>query len=177
MKILFVCLGNICRSPAAEGVLKAKLLQEKSLNHIQVASCGLGPWHVGELPDPRMRKAAQTYGIELTSRAQQFSEKFASEFDLILAADQSVLEALFSRISDYDLIKKFHLITRFHPILTNEDLADPYHGNTQAFLDVMKILDQACDGIITFLKNMPSTALPLEKISNGFYSPASSIEN
>ena len=87
MKVLFVCLGNICRSPAAEGVLKALLIQKQLDRVMEVDSAGTGDWHVGEKADPRMRQAALDRGIELTSRGRQVCNEDFSKFDWIIAMD------------------------------------------------------------------------------------------
>ena len=87
VKIIFICLGNICRSPAAEGIMK-KLVADKQINDkYHIESAGIGGWHVGELPDKRMRKHASLRGFDLNSRAQQFEDSFFNKFDYIVVMD------------------------------------------------------------------------------------------
>jgi len=92
--VLFVCLGNICRSPAAEGLLRHQAGVHASDMEIRVASCGIGSWHIGQRPDSRMRRAAEERGVHLTKTAQQFHEGFWEEFDYILGADNGVIQWL-----------------------------------------------------------------------------------
>ena len=97
-KILFVCLGNICRSPAAEGIFKQKIKERDLENFFVVDSAGTGGWHVGNLADPRMRQTALSRGIELTSRSRKIEESDLYEFDHILVMDNDNLEAVKSLI-------------------------------------------------------------------------------
>ena len=87
VQVLFVCMGNICRSPAAEGIFKHIIHQDPSLN-IHVESCGIGDWHIGKGPDDRIQEVLKTRGIALTNLAKQFQYKFFDQFDYILASDQ-----------------------------------------------------------------------------------------
>ena len=100
-KILFVCLGNICRSPAAEGVFKQKIKERDLEKFFVVDSAGTGSWHVGNLPDKRMRATALSRGIELTSRSRQIEENDLYEFDLILVMDKDNLDAVKSLTKDH----------------------------------------------------------------------------
>ena len=97
-KIVFVCLGNICRSPAAEGVFKKKIRERDLENFFLVDSAGTGGWHVGNLADPRMRETALSRGIELTSRSRKIEESDLYEFDHILVMDNDNLDAVKSLI-------------------------------------------------------------------------------
>jgi len=150
--ILFVCLGNICRSPAAEGVLRHMISQDSQLAHVHVESCGLGDWHAGKLPDERMRSAAKERGIELMSRAQNFKLQFFEDFDYILAADHEVLKVLYSFAKEPTEKAKIHLITAFSSTFKNEEIPDPYYGGDAAFELVLDIIEDACQGIIGHLK-------------------------
>ena len=93
-KILFVCLGNICRSPAAEGIFKKKIKDRELENLFVVDSAGTGGWHVGNLADRRMREAALSRGIELTSRSRKIDDNDLYEFDHILVMDKDNLNAV-----------------------------------------------------------------------------------
>lgn len=111
--VLFVCLGNICRSPAAEGFLRNLSAKDPDLHNLQIESCGLGEWHVGQLPDERMREASKNRSVILSSRAQQFQSEFLDRFDLILAADNEILNELYRHAKTPEHKAKIHLITHF----------------------------------------------------------------
>ena len=109
-KILFVCLGNICRSPAAEGVFLDLIVKKNQQAEFEVDSEGTGDWHIGELPDKRMRSAALNRGIELTSRARQFNRVDFDKFDLVIVMDDSNFKNVYSMASTElhkSKIKKF----------------------------------------------------------------------
>ena len=148
-RILFVCLGNICRSPAAEGVLQ-HLAKELDFH---VESCGLGDWHEGQLPDPRMRAAALERGIPLTSRAQAIHPDHFDRFDLILAADHSVVHELQKHASKPEQKAKIHLMTKFSPIYKDQEVPDPFYENQAAFELVMDMVQDCCEGLISELQN------------------------
>ncbi|MGK5593827.1 MAG: low molecular weight protein-tyrosine-phosphatase [Parachlamydiaceae bacterium] len=149
-RVLFVCLGNICRSPAAEGVLK-RMAEESDLE-IYVDSCGLGDWHVGELPDARIRNAAQVRGLILSGRAKKFDENFLDHFDYILAADHEVLECLHQFAKDPQHKAKIHLMTAFGTAYKGQPIDDPYYGGDAAFEYTLDVLEDACSGLIKEIK-------------------------
>ncbi len=149
-KILFVCLGNICRSPAAEAIFLHKLSEMKLLNEFHVDSAGTGGWHVGRLADSRMRQAASLRGISISSRARQICLNDFNNFDLILTMDNSNLQDVL------ELSKKasINFKANIQPLLeysTNNDFAevpDPYYGGNNGFDQVLDILNDAIDGLI-----------------------------
>ena len=151
--ILFVCLGNICRSPAAEGILRHKARKDTELQDLHVESCGLGNWHVGQLPDERMREAAKIRGYVLSNRAQQFDEFFLDQFDLILVADSAVLNDLYRFAKSPDHKAKIHLITNFSSIYRGQDIPDPYYQGEGGFQLVLDMIEDSCEGLIEFLKS------------------------
>ncbi|MDF2576880.1 MAG: wzb [Chlamydiales bacterium] len=169
ISVLFVCLGNICRSPAGEAILKYKLRNFPQLDQlVHVESCGTGGWHIGELPDSRMRAAAAKRHIPMTSSAQQFKSIFFDQFDYILAADHSVLETLQSYTSKKEYLDKIQLINRFNPNLEYymQEVPDPYYGGDEGFDHVLDMLDSACDGLIKELSTKAlELNLPLLKFS------------
>jgi protein-tyrosine phosphatase len=144
-RILMVCLGNICRSPLAEGILKSKI----DSDNIFVDSAGTGHWHVGNTPDPRSIKVANKHNIDLSSqRGRQFSTKDFDNFDYIFVMDNSnkanVLELA---RNDFDKNKVQLILDELFPD-ENVDVPDPYYGGNQGFESVFQMLDQACDSII-----------------------------
>lgn len=147
MKVLMVCLGNICRSPLAEGILQAKI-KERNLQW-QVDSAGTGSWHIGELPDPRSIATAKKYDIDITyQRARQFRANDLQEFDLIFAMDSQNYRDILRFAKTEDLRNKVHLILNLVEPDSNKSVPDPY-WNDDGFESVFQMLDEACDVIIS----------------------------
>lgn len=148
VSVLFVCLGNICRSPAAEGLLRQITSQDSSLPPLRIESCGLGSWHVGQLPDMRMQDATRRRGVNLSSRAQQFQHEFFQEFDYILAADHEVLNVLYQYAKSPKHKAKVHLITEFSSSYKGEDIPDPFYENDAVFDLVLDMIVDSCEGLL-----------------------------
>ena len=154
MKILFVCLGNICRSPAAEGVFLHLLNQQGLSNHFVVDSAGTGSWHVGNKADPRMRAAAERRGIHLPSRARQIELDDFSRFDLVLTMDSDNLRNVRSLAKEVGK----NATATIRPMLSYarsteiSDVPDPYYGGEQGFENVLDLLEDACSGLIEEIK-------------------------
>jgi len=148
--VMFVCLGNICRSPAGEWILRQ--MAEKAKIPVKVQSSGLGNWHLGQLPDERMRHAAASRGFHLTSRAQQFKPKYLDEYDYILAADQEVLQDLHKLAKTTEQKSKIHLMTTFSKTFQNQEVPDPYYEGMQAFELVLDMLEDSCQGLLKEIK-------------------------
>jgi protein-tyrosine phosphatase len=149
VRILFVCLGNICRSPTAEGVMRQKLREAGLADDVDVESAGTGGWHVGHAPDERASAAAGARGITLESRAQRFLTEHADEFDLILAMDrqnEADIRALAPAAEG-----KLHLLREFDPEAVEAgdlEVPDPYYGGDSGFEDVLDMVERACDGLV-----------------------------
>ena len=152
-KILFVCLGNICRSPAAEGIFNQKIKERDLENFFVVDSAGTGSWHVGNLPDQRMRTTALSRGIELTSRARQIEENDLYEFDHILVMDKDNLDAVKSLTKDdiNPLNSKIKLILSYSKSSQLDEVPDPYYGGQNGFEMVLDLLNDAIDELIDSL--------------------------
>ena len=152
-KILFVCLGNICRSPAAEGVFMKKIKDRNLDSLFIVDSAGTGGWHVGNLADPRMREAALSRGIELTSRSRKIETKDLYEFDNILVMDNDNLHDVKSLIEDKlnPVHSKIELILNYSKDNKSDEVPDPYYGGKNGFDKVLDLLDNAIDGLIASL--------------------------
>ena len=149
MKILMVCLGNICRSPLAEGILSHKT---KHLN-VSVDSAGTAAYHVGELPDKRSIEIASKYNIDLSSqRARQFSRKDFEDFDIIYAMDTSNYAHLISLSETKEEQEKIRLILNEITPLACESVPDPYYGVGNGFQIVYDMLDKACDKIVSSIE-------------------------
>ena len=152
-KILFVCLGNICRSPAAEGIFNQKIKERDLENFFVVDSAGTGSWHVGNLPDQRMRTTALSRGIELTSRARQIEENDLYEFDHILVMDKDNLNAVKSLIKDdmHTMNSKIKLILSYSKKSQLDEVPDPYYGGQNGFEKVLDLLNDAIEELIDSL--------------------------
>lgn len=150
--ILFVCLGNICRSPAAEGILR-HLATEKGLEEpIRVESRGLGDWHLGQLPDVRMREAAGNRGVRLASRAKKIELSDFDEFDFVLVADQKVMAELYRQVHSPEHRAKLHLMTHFSQIFKDQPVPDPYYEGDAGFEHVLNMLEDSCQGLIAHIR-------------------------
>lgn len=141
-----VCLGNICRSPLAEGILKSKVDPTKVL----VDSAGTGHWHVGDEPDSRSISVGKKYSIDITAqRGRQFSKKDFDDFDIIYVMDNSNKENVLALAQTDSHKEKVRLILDEIFPGENVDVPDPYFGGDHGFENVFKMLDEACEQIAT----------------------------
>lgn len=156
MKILFVCLGNICRSPTAEAVVRRLLATEAPDLQVQVASAGLGSWHVGEPPDSRAQAAAKRRGVDMsTIRARQVSRDDFARYDLILAMDRQNLVDL-QRLAPAGYRERVRLFLEFGAAEEIDDLdevPDPYYGGDAGFERVLDLAEAAARGLLVHLRN------------------------
>ena len=151
MRVLFVCLGNICRSPTAEGVLRHKLQQAGLERQVEVASAGTGGWHAGEPPDKRTQRAAQLRGYDLSQqRAQQVRVQDFERYDLILAMDNSNLRDLKAMQPANSKAELDVFLRRYEGV--KSEVPDPYYDGEQGFVEVLDLIEAACDGLMTELK-------------------------
>ena len=149
MKILFVCLGNICRSPLAEAVFNEKIRVRGLQNEFQSDSCGTGNYHVGDWPDDRTIKCANKNGILMNHLGRQLNRTDLENFDLILAMDGSNLLNIL-RLSTESTKSKVKLMRSFDP-QGEGDVPDPYWGGDKEFDELYEILDRSIDGLIDHL--------------------------
>ncbi len=146
MKILMVCLGNICRSPLAEGILRHKINLE-GLDW-EVQSAGTGSWHIGEAPDPRSQKIAKINGIDISKqKAQKFSQKHYSEFDRIYTMDSSNYRDVVNMAINEEDKNKVELIMNLVEPGKNKAVPDPYYDD-DLYATVYEMLDKACEEIM-----------------------------
>jgi len=147
MKVLFVCLGNICRSPLAEAIFKHKIKNLNAGHRILADSCGTGNYHIGDQPDPRMIKTAEKNGVEIWHQARQLAATDLEEFDFLLAMDQQNLKNIL-RLPDADKYShKIKLMRAFDPQGPG-DVPDPYYGTMRDFQFVFEMLDRTLDEFI-----------------------------
>ncbi len=152
IKVLFVCLGNICRSPMAEGIFQ-QMTKAENLPY-DCDSAGTSNYHIGELPDERMRKTARTHEIELTHRARQISKEDFDKFDYIIAMDKSNYQNILnlkSRVNNA-AEPKIMLMRSFDQDKADLEVPDPYYGGIDGFEQVYQILYRSNENFIRFLK-------------------------
>jgi protein-tyrosine phosphatase len=156
MKLLFVCTGNICRSPTAEGVMAQLLAAEGLADEVIVDSAGTGSWHVGDPVDPRAREAASRRGLQLNSVARQVRPHDLDDFDLVLAADRANEQELLAVAgSDPERRDKVRLLREYDPRAVEEgdlEVPDPYSGEGDGFEHVLDICEAACVGLLEALE-------------------------
>ncbi|MEX0904174.1 MAG: low molecular weight protein-tyrosine-phosphatase [Balneolaceae bacterium] len=151
-KICFVCLGNICRSPTAEGIFQ-HLVNERGLQSwFYVESAGTSAYHIGELANSKSRQVAGRHGIELLSRARRFEPEDIEEFDLILAMDHENLENIksFDRNGQYN--HKVGLMREYDPLPEDKAVPDPYYGGMDGFQNVFEVLKRSCEALLDELE-------------------------
>ena len=130
-RLLFICLGNICRSPAAEGVMRAKVHAAHMDDEFVIDSAGIGDWHVGQLPDRRMRERGALRGYRFDSHARQIRQSDFDDFDLLLVMDSD----------------NYRIVTAKAPT----EVPDPYYGDLSDFDYALDLIEEACDGLLAAL--------------------------
>jgi protein-tyrosine phosphatase len=155
IRVCFVCLGNICRSPTAEGVMKRLIEQAGWKGRVEVDSAGTGAYHVGERADPRSRDEARRRGVELESRARQFARDDFERFDYVLAMDRQNFRNLERLASGPAQRRKLHMLRSFDAQAVTrgqEDVPDPYYGGDNGFAAVYDICEAGCRGLLQHLQ-------------------------
>jgi protein-tyrosine phosphatase len=156
VRLLFVCMGNICRSPTAEAVMRALVAREGLDGVIEIDSAGTGAWHVGNAPDRRSTAAARTRGIVMEGAARQVAAADFEDYDLLLAADADNVAGLLAVAPDPEAAAKVVLLRTFDPaaVAAGElDVPDPYYGGPDGFDDVLDMVDAACVGLLQRLRD------------------------
>jgi protein-tyrosine phosphatase len=150
-RLLFVCLGNICRSPTAEGVMAELIDREGLAEQFELDSAGTGAWHVGSAPDERATAAAEARGVRLEGRARRVRTEDFEHFDLILAMDASNLRDLRDLAPEQERAK-VRLLREFDPASVGSrdlDVPDPYYGGPGGFDEVFDLVQAACAGLLS----------------------------
>ncbi len=154
MRVLFVCLGNICRSPTAEAVFRAKVAERGLNGEVEVDSAGTGGWHAGNAPDRRAVAEGERRGVSMSGRARQVSASDLRDFDLVIAMDESNRRDLLALATDDEVRERIQLLRDWDPEAAGHDRAvpDPYYGGDREFAEMFDIVERACDGLIDDLE-------------------------
>ena len=150
IRVCFVCLGNICRSPQAEGIFRNLVRQAGREHEFLIDSAGTGGWHAGELSDARTRSTSARRGVVLDHRAQQFTHLDFARFDHVLAMDRNNLRDLQAIAPDERAREKIRLL-RDHDPAGSGDVPDPYYGGANGFDHVFDLCEAACRGLLADL--------------------------
>nr|VFJ64544.1 MAG: protein tyrosine phosphatase [Candidatus Kentron sp. FW] len=155
-KILFVCLGNICRSPAAEGIMKSLIAKHHPGSGIDCDSAGTTDYNIGSPPNATMKSHAQQRGYRLSGASRQFHPEDFHRFDYIVTMDRSVDADIRSLTRDSRSLAKIHNITDFCRAIDAREVPDPYHGPAAGFERALDILEDACLGLLKHLTRQSS---------------------
>lgn len=150
-KLLFVCLGNICRSPAAENIMNHLIEKEGLRDRIVCDSAGTGGWHVDAPPDQRMRAAAKKRGLNFVGSARQLKATDLQEFDLILTMDKDNYRNVLALDPQRKFTDKIKMMCDYCQTSTDKEVPDPYYGGTDGFNYVIDLLFDACNGLLKSL--------------------------
>ena len=149
-KILFICMGNICRSPAAEAVFLKKISDRGIAQRFDVDSAGTGAWHSGNRADARSREAGENRGYELNSRARQITQSDTREYEWLICMDSDNISNVLQLGANPARVR---LLTDWHPDQNQREVPDPYYGGTEGFELMYDLIEAACDRLIDDIMN------------------------
>jgi protein-tyrosine phosphatase len=162
-RLLFICLGNICRSPMAEGVFRHVAEQEGVIDRFEIDSAGLGHWHIGQAPDYRAQRAIAARGVDISAQcARQVRADDFRRFDLILAMDEENYRAL-RRQAPKDTRDKVKLFLDFAPHLDEQEVPDPFFGGAEGFDHALDLIEEAAHGLLSALLGNEAIVAPEER--------------
>ena len=154
VRVCFVCLGNICRSPMAEGIMRSFVRGAGLHDQIEVDSAGLGAYHVGEMPDQRAQEASRARGVTLNSSARQFTADDFERFDYVVAMDVENHEDLLDLAPDAAAKAAVRLLRSFDPAApAGAEVPDPYYGGPSGFDNVFNMCEAACQGLLDTIRS------------------------
>lgn len=160
VKVLFVCLGNICRSPAAEGVFRDLVAQAGFDDRIAVDSAGTSGWNIGKAPDSRSQSVMRRRGIDISAlRARRISAEDFRRFDYVIAMDAANVFTL-AAICPADAGDRLHLLLDFAPETGRREVPDPYHGGIDAFEDMLSLIESGAAGLLRHIHDKHFAAAP-----------------
>lgn len=170
ISLLFVCLGNICRSPVAEGVFRSLLIEQGLEADITCDSAGTSSYHIGELPDRRTRQNAHEHGLSLTHRARRMTGEDLARFTYFVAMDEANFDAVLKLsqrslglVSDDNIF----LLREFDPVVSNEpNVPDPYYEGPEVFEEVYQICRRCCEQLVTYLRQQHGINSVNERLTN-----------
>jgi protein-tyrosine phosphatase len=158
-RLLFVCLGNICRSPMAEGVFRRVAQEEGMLDRFEIDSAGLGNWHVGQVPDSRAQAAARARGVDISDQsARQVTKEDFARFDLLLAMDGSNYDELV-QLAPKSARHKIRRFLDFAPHIGAKDVPDPFFGEREGFNHALDLIEAAARGLLADLLDDDATSV------------------
>lgn len=152
VRVLFVCLGNICRSPLGAAIMKRKVKEQGLEDRVEVDSCGTSNYHIGDNADPRTIANASKHGVPIDHCARQLTRQDLAEFDFIFAMDKSNYENILRLSNGDDQSGRVKLMRQFDPVRGGSEVPDPYHGNERDFQEVFDILDRSIENFLVYLK-------------------------
>lgn len=155
IRVLFVCLGNICRSPTAEGIMRQRLGMAALADYVAVDSAGTGPWHVDESPDRRAQAAAVARGYDLSGmRARQVTVTDLAAFDYVVAMDRGNFEDLQELAAGRpELAQRIVMLGDFSPVYAGQAVGDPFYGGDDGFRQVLDMIETCVDGLIDTIRS------------------------
>jgi protein-tyrosine phosphatase len=151
-RLLFVCMGNICRSPAAHGIMQSLINEADLASRVVIDSAGTGGWHAGDLPDDRMRKHASRRGYTLDHPARQVRSMYFDEFDLILVMDRQNMREIKPFARDGVGMTKVKMFCEFAEDREETEVPDPYYGGEAGFEHVLDILEDGCKHLVEHVR-------------------------
>lgn len=153
IRVLFVCLGNICRSPLGAAILKKKLKDKGIDSWVEVDSCGTSNYHIGDSADPRTIASAEQHGVPIEHCARQLTADDLDEFDFVFAMDRSNFQNIMKLAHGRDVTQKVRMMREFDPHPDGGEVPDPYHGNEKDFKEVFDILDRSTEKFTEYLRD------------------------
>ena len=152
IKVLFICLGNICRSPMAEAILNHKVKEKGLEGKIKCDSCGTSDFHIGEFPDERSLQCTKSRGILINHRGRQINKLDLKDFNYLIVMDQYNLKTVQQLLKVYGISNvHLYLMRKFQPGADHLDVPDPYYGDKEGFETVYEILDESLDNFLNHL--------------------------
>ncbi|MEX2232212.1 MAG: low molecular weight protein-tyrosine-phosphatase [Cyclobacteriaceae bacterium] len=152
VRVLFVCLGNICRSPLGAAILKKKIKDNGMNTWVEVDSCGTSNYHIGDNADPRTIASASRHGVAIEHCVRQLTSEDLEDFDFIFAMDKSNYQNILRLALSKEVRKKVKMLRAFDPQNKGGEVPDPYYGGEKDFQEVFDILDRSTNGFIEYLR-------------------------